>query len=387
MDGVETPVKTPVDTPVITPEPKKNKSKLEVLVDFKKLLEKNGWTVSEDRLEALFSEISGNITVDDGKMSLTKIKLDQSKDKQEIKIFPKKKIFVEKYNYNFDFNDVFFAEIVKNFENPKLFKPFGDEQHQLGTKFFDIVGLVIKSDGLYAQIELNSLGMQAIRDREYSYISPQWGKRTDTEGHIYTNVLMAITLTNIPALEGELPTLQEQITLMKGKKMDFDKKLIELSTRLDGFKLQGEVDPAAVMAVLQEAVAMVDALKTKLAEAVMGKEQAEEAAGEVQAELTKIKAEAEASETEFYFETAIKEGRIMPAEEESLKKLYSLDKKAVKDLVGMRDIKSDDGIKLSSSVKNDNEFKLDKIDFEIMTDRGLDPQNKEHVKMYVDANK
>jgi hypothetical protein len=363
---------------------KKRKNKMEVLIDFKKNLERNGWSIGDDKLERLFMELQEQIAdAEEPKMSLEKVKLDQSKDKHEIRIFPKKKIFVEKYNYKFDFSEKFFDEIMANFEDPKLFKPFGDEQHKLGVKFFDIVRLLKKNDGLYAEIELNQLGFQAIKDRQYSYISPQWGKRTDTDGVKRNNVLMAITLTNIPALEGELPTLQEQITLTKGKKMDFDKKLIELSTRLDGFKLQGEIDPAAVMTVLQDAIVMIDELKAKLVEVTGAKDQAEDMAEEAQAELMKIKKEAEQKETDFYFETAIKEGRILPAEEDKLRRLYTLDKSAVVELVGLRESKEDNEVKLSSNAKND--FKLEKDDYEIMRERGFDPNNKEDVKKYLEA--
>jgi hypothetical protein len=97
----------------------------------------------------------------------------------------------------------------------------------------------------------------------------------------------------------------------------------------------------------------------------------------------KIKKEAEQKETDFYFETAIKEGRILPAEEDKLRRLYTLDKSAVVELVGLRESKEDNEVKLSSNAKND--FKLEKDDYEIMRERGFDPNNKEDVKKYLEA--
>ena len=166
--------------------------------------------------------------------------------------------------------------------------------------------------------------------------------------------------------------------------MELEKKMVELSARMDGFKLQGEIDPAAVMAVLQEAVTMIDELKMKITEVMGEKEVAEEEAEMVKSELSKIKVENEAKETEAYFELAIKDGKILPVEAEQFKKLYTLDKNAVKELIEKREVREE--TKLSGNAEM-NGFKLDKIDYEIMAERGLDKNNKDHVKAYIDANK
>jgi hypothetical protein len=55
--------------------------------------------------------------------------------------------------------------------------------------------------------------------------------------------LWAITLTNIPALEGELPQLQEQIKLTKGEKlknMTLESRMIALNTKKSTIALTGE---------------------------------------------------------------------------------------------------------------------------------------------------
>jgi len=362
------------------PAEKKPKDKYQIMADIKKLLEKNNFKCTDETLEKLFAELQESGI----EMSLQKVKLDKGAEKQIIKLFPRKKVFVEKYQYKFNFDDLFFNEIIDNFENPKLFKPFGDEQHQLGIKFFDITRLFAQEDGLYAEIELNNIGMEAIRNREYSYISPQWGQRVDTEGHSYKNVLMAVTLTNIPALEGELPTLQEQIQLSRERKMEFEKRIIELSAKVGGFKLAaGEVDPMAVMKVLEEAVAMIDELKAKIVEVTGAGQAAEEAAEMAKKELSEIKAAQEKKDTDIFFESAIKDGKMLPVEESHMRKLYALDKVAVSEILNLRNGAEDS--KLSANVETST--KLDKLDMEIMKERGMDAKNPAHVQMYLDAVK
>jgi hypothetical protein len=57
----------------------------------------------------------------------------------------------------------------------------------------------IPSEGLYAQIELTDLGVEAIRNKHYGYISAEtWDEYTDSTGQTFENVVSGAALTNTP---------------------------------------------------------------------------------------------------------------------------------------------------------------------------------------------
>jgi hypothetical protein len=375
-----------IEEKVNEPKRQDRKNKFEVINEFIKLLKKNQFVIKQEKLEALFLEMQ-----EDGmpSMSLSLVALDPTKRKQKIKIFPKKEVFIEKYQKKFSFDDKFFQEVHENFYRESLFKPFMDEQHQLGIKFAGITNVYIESDGLYIELELNELGYDAIKNNKYSYISPQWGQRTDTDGKTYKNVLMAVTLTNIPALEGEIPTLQDQIQLeknltVKEKKMDKEvlKKAFELSTKIDGFKLEGEMDPDMIKTVITDAITLIDGLKEQLSALVVENEEMKEKVEEQAGEMSKIKKSVEEKETNDFFEKAVELGKIEVKDVEEFKKLYALDKVAVKKIIDSK--KENDMKQLSSSFANDN--KLEAIDIAIMKERGLNSNSKEDVDKYLSWN-
>lgn len=147
---------------------------------------------------------------DDGALSATETE-------QSILIFPRRKVFIQKYNEWCEFGDLFFDTVIENFHNPALFKPFIDEQHDQGVSFGDINDIYKASDGLRCKVRLNSLGIQAIKDRQYKYVSPWIENLKDSNGSMHKNVLCSVSLTNIPALLGTVPQLQEQMALEYGK--------------------------------------------------------------------------------------------------------------------------------------------------------------------------
>jgi hypothetical protein len=352
-------------------EPKKPKSKLELLSEFKKQLEKNGYSLEDEKLESLLQHIglTGNLPQLD--RFSNSVKLDKSAPVQIIQVFPKKKCYFEKYDKYVDFNDELFDQMILNFNNPKLFKPYMDVDHKLEEKNADILDLFKKPDGLYAKIQLNDLGLENIKNNKYSYISPEWGPRTDTEKKLHNNVLWAVTLTNIPAFEGELPKLQEQMKLTKKKgNIMLNTRLMKLASEMDKLNFKNTIKLADTPedtqsnpidpAIIEEAIMMINDLSMKLKEAIGQKEQAEE---QVQ-EMTK---KAEEKEMNTFIEEAIKCGKIEAKDQEIYIKLWKTNKEDVKALIDSKPENTQQ--RLSLSAKQDSQG-LEKNDYEIMDKQG-----------------
>lgn len=346
---------------------KPTKSKLELLADFKKQLEKNGFIISDQKLEELLQVIQMGGVPQLRKLN-QEIKLSGNPN-QVIKVFPRKKCYFEKYEESIDFNEKFFDDVINNFNNPKLFKPYIDEDHNLEEKYAEIIQLEKREDGLYAHIELNTIGLDAIKNNKYSYISPEWGDRVDTEKKLHKNVLWAVTLTNIPAFEGELPRLQDQMKLKKNKgAKKMSKRLISLAADMKKLDFNTELqDGGDNTAVIEEALAMIQELAAKLQEALGAKDQAEEQMEETQAQLATIKKDNEEKEMNDFFEDAVKKSKIEPHEVDTLKELYKLDKCKVRTLIeGKKEIENKQKT-LSAKSNGDG---LEALDYEIMEKQG-----------------
>lgn len=330
---------------------------------------------------------------------------------QEIMILPKKEVYIEKYKRKVNFDDVMFNEIISNFNNVKLSKPFMDDMHKLGISFADITGLTNKSNGLYAKIELNDLGMEAIKDKRFSYISPLVSPKVDTEGKEHNNVLWAVTLTNVPALEGEIPKLQDQLQLSRDSiksdirelknKFKFAKynfinsegsmNYKELLAKIEGkvsstLSLENGVAPDVVTELLNMAKDLVG----KLEEALSGKEEAEgkadtaeKVAMEATTELSKIKDASKASEKDLFFKEVVKSGQVEMKELELMKEHYDNNEKFVKDLILTRPKK--EAGQMSSSLELEKSG-LSKEDEFIMKDTGYDVSKPEEVQKYKEIN-
>lgn len=384
------------------------KSKIDILSSIKKLIEKNGYAISDEKILEMFGVIEEkNLT----RLSISKIKkLDSRKNIHEIKVFPKKTVYIEKYDEHINFNDKLFTEMISAFKNPKLFKPYVDEDHQLGEKFADVIDIYTKEDGLYAKIELNEKGKNVIKNNIYSYISPEWGDRTDTDGDTHKNVLWAITLTNIPALEGENPKLQEQIKLSKktgGKYMTLTQKLANLEGKVSNYKLQEEpmMMPPEIMEAIQmikDAIAKIDELTMQNQEiveekeaALAQKEVAEKLAEKYKGDLDTIEAEKSAKEKENFFETVVKDGQLEASEVEDFKLMYDKNEEIVRKLLTSRNKKNDNGDQKTTTTLDKNngdlfeydgkKYKLTNEDYFIMKERKLNRNKPEDVEKYIEA--
>lgn len=94
-------------------------------------------------------------------------------------------------------------QIKENFEKGyPHYKPFLNIDHVVNEKFGDIVGVEVKEDGLYVEIELNEEGTKLIKDKKYEYLSAELDMAyVDRKtGDIIGPVLLGAALTNRPAM-------------------------------------------------------------------------------------------------------------------------------------------------------------------------------------------
>jgi phage I-like protein len=383
--------------------PQEKKSKIEILNQIKKLIEKNGYAISDEKILEMFGVIQ------EGKGYLTKLNRKLDKNTHEIKVFPKKTVYIEKYDEYINFDDKLFGEMIDSFNCPKLFKPYIDEDHQLGEKYADIIDLYIKPDGLYAKVQLNEKGINAIKNNIYSYISPEWGDRTDTDGDLHKNVLWAITLTNIPALEGENPKLQDQIRnlskkLYGGNRMDLRNKLSNLEGRVSNYKLQDEapVMPPEIMEAIQmikDAVAKIDELtqinqqqEEQMANIAAEKEVAEKLAEDYKTKFDTIEAQKKEAEKEAFFTDVVSNGQLEAGEVEDWKLQYDKSKDFVVKILTSKPKKELGTQKTTTSLSGKNEdevivngkkIKLTQEDYDIMAAQKFDRYKPQDVERYV----
>lgn len=321
-----------------------------------------------------------------------RIKLSNTDEIQTIKVFPLKKVYVQKYEKYIDFNDQFFTALIDNYNQPTLSKPYGDKEHNLQEKYFDIVDVFKDYEnekfgpGLYAKIRLNEKGKKVIKENEYSYISPEVGPKVDTNGKRFNNVLWAITLTNIPALETENPTLQEQVQLIKFTKKEIAEMLIDYKKAIESFELKlsnDNVKPEDSKNVI-DAGAMKTVLDTlKLAVKDIDKLTEEKKAMteknlELSKKLTGIEKEKLEKEKEDFFSGVLEKGQLEPGDLDDWKAQYDKDKDFVIKVLSKRDEKNDSNVKMTSSQQekaNGLGLKLSNDDLEVLKEMNIDINN------------
>lgn len=393
-------------------KPPKLKSKLEILNDIKKMIEKNNFSISDDVILSLYEQMGEKAIetfnqmckVENEKKNVFTLDFNVSEVQlnkvHTIKIFPVKRIYVEKYDQWIDLNDKLFDKLISNSKSPALFQPFGDAEHERGKNHFDILRLhknFNREPGLFADVRFTPRGYEAVKNRDYKYISPDWGDRTDTDKNLHVDTLTAIALTNTPAMEGDVKTIQEQIQLSKsiqgGLKMPKLIKTWTLEKKLDFMQgqLQGDA-PTIDPAVIGEALSLIQEVAMKLEESLGAnealKEENQELAKvnkEVIGELAETKSAVLTKECNEFLDKAVEKGQIPSSEtlRERYIKRYLLNKEDVIAEIG--EFKESNNFQLTSSRKGDS-IQLSKDDIEIMKNSKLDPNKKEDVQRYLDIN-
>ena len=172
-------------------------------------------------------------------------------EEQEILVLPYGKYFLQ--GEWIEFTGEMLDEMIQNYNNENLVKPFIDRNHEKKESYGDILELKKSKEGLKARIQLNTAGKELIKDRQYRYISPWFGSFTDPQGFEHQYVLFSISLTNIPALQ-MLPELQEQMALeillgINNKEKEKMEKIKEIYAKIKNsgkikfdFEFEGEED-------------------------------------------------------------------------------------------------------------------------------------------------
>jgi|GEM_PF-4011357 len=344
------------------------------------------WTVDEikDWLEKNKIKYIG---IEEAKKEMERIfetKIKATKDKQKILTLPRGKFYIEKYDEIIEFNDEIFNDIINNFKDESLSKPFIDLNHKYEESYGDIVDMSIEEEGLYTYWILNEKGIELIKNKQYKYISPAIYDIKDTKGELHKNVLIAVTLTNVPALLGALPQLQEQLQLSYFEKTEGGKRMDSVKLELG---LETNVNEAIVLNRVKELKNELDnskkeleAIKKELSEIKVQKEKAEKVATELGSELEAIKQEQLKKEAEEVIKKAIELGQYNPKLYELKVNQYLKDKETVlKELEILP--KNESSQKTSSQAIND--FQVDEKTKIQMERAGLDWKNKEDYLIFV----
>ena len=225
-------------------------------------------------------------------------KVPEEKLIQEIIICELKSAFIQKYGKELPFTTKYFDEIIENFGNPALSNPKLIANHDgESVKYADIIGLRYDDKWLYAKIKLNYNGYMSLSRGDFDYVSPHFGKQVDTDRRTYNNTLIETSLTNFPALCGDLPSLPEQIKLSKGNAMDALKKLIEYFTqKVSSYKLsKNDTEKATSLAIDPS---MLDGILTGLKDIATQLETLISGKAESDAQVAASKTELETKKTE-----------------------------------------------------------------------------------------
>jgi phage I-like protein len=152
---------------------------------------------------------------DEALILLQKSEVEPTDQAQWLLTFPRGKWYIQKLGKELVMDDAFYSQIAKAYDAKTLSKPKIDKDHEFKQSYGDILGYKIDDVGMWFNVKLNDAGIALVKGREYSYISPAWGQAIDTRKQSFPSKLMAISLTNFPAFEGELKPLQDSIQLSK----------------------------------------------------------------------------------------------------------------------------------------------------------------------------
>lgn len=318
---------------------------------------------------------------------MEKFELESTKEIQDILIFPRGKFFIEHLDDWIEFNDDFFNEILASFADENLAKPFIDKNHEKGESFGDIEELYIADDGLHAKIKLNEKGVELIKGREYRYISPWFGSFTDTQGQEHKWVLFSVSLTNIPALSGELPELQEQIQLEAKRMEKFKKQFAKLGKvafenkwiELEAFETDEDI--INLLETVYSKLSELQELSTKIEQVLQEKTEMEKQLNKTKEELANLEQanlEKEARET---IKLAIEQGKYPASLFELKVEQYKRNKEDIVKELSL--IPAKQKATATSSVST----QLSEDDIRIMEMAKLDPQNPKDIELYLKNKK
>lgn len=311
---------------------------------------------------------------------LSGVKIKPTEKEQWIRVFPNGTYYISKYGKDVVFDKTFFTDIANAFDTEALSRPKIDKDHEFKTSYGDILEYKIQDDGMYFRIMLNAKGVELVKNKEYSYISPAWGKTTATDKREFFNRLLAVSLVNFPALEGALPQLQEQLALSsfdlveakiqkEVKKMDLNKLSTELGLNVDASE--------------DSFVDSVKALKAGLVAKETELKAAADTAIALGQEIKTMKEEVLKKEATEKVKEWITLGKIHPAVQDIVINRYILSKEETEKELSLIPDNQYDGKKSVSH----SEVGIDADTEKLMLAAKLDPKNKEDVEIFAAMRK
>lgn len=338
--------------------------------------EKQRYAVAESQWEGTDRYAS---QAEDGAWMLSANTVKATDKAQWIKVFPNGTYYISKYGKDVVFDSKFFKDIAGAFDAEVLSKPKIDKDHKFEMSYGDILGYEIRKDGMYFNIQLNEKGLELVKNKEYSYISPAWGKTIATDKTEYLNRLLAVSLVNFPALEGNLPALQEQLSLSKFELVQEKQKEVK---RMDLKKLSAEFglnEDASIDSVYDSVVA----LKADNAKKIEDLKKAEDTAITLGNELKALKEDTLLKEAKGKISEWIKLGKIVPAVQEIWEKRYVLSKEETEKEMSLIPDQTYNG--KQSGVVADGTLDAD-IEAKMLKAK-LDPKNPEDVAAFKATHK
>jgi hypothetical protein len=373
--------------------PEKELSELDKLAKIKTYLEKFGYTLDDSFIGQIMEHIKIKpVSLErDGqtihiKMLDSIVHGDQqvlpTGGDQWILVFPRGKHYIQKEDTWLDFNDAFFGQIADAFDDDRLTKPFIDKNHEYQESFGNITSYNIDDAGMHFQVKLNNAGIDLVRSEQYKYISPSFGPMVDTTKTPHENVLLAVSLTNIPALMATIPSLQDQLTNLENKIKGEKNMFHELTSILN---LQDGASESTIAAAIQsmmdsgqEKDAIIAELKAELEKLQADMAEKDAVMQEQGDELTKLKTEQATVEAEKVVDKAIELQQFHPAVRDIKIKAYLSDKDAVLQEIAL--LPKKDTVQLSGNTPNSSD--LTTLDYQIMDNLGLDRNKPEDVQLY-----
>lgn len=322
----------------------------------------------------------------DGCIMLSGEVLKPTDKEQKIKVFPKGSFYVDKYKKDIEFNTGFFGQIASAFNATGLSKPKIDKDHEFKTSFGDINSYDITDDGMYFNIKLNPKGVELVKSGEYNYISPAWGRTKATDKMEYPNRLLAVSLVNFPALEGALPSLQEQLRLSKFEVVQEKKKEakhMELYALAKELGLNSEASIDAIHSEVLVLKSKVTGYETETVALNKKCKDAEDTAIKLSQELKDQKTTELKKEAFEAVKNWVAIGKVHPAVQDIVINRYVLNKE---DTVKEIDL-IPEKVYLGKQAANGDTTGLSEEDSAKMLKAGLDPKDKEDVQIYLSKNK
>lgn len=293
---------------------------------------------------------------------------------QKIKVFPKGKVFIEKYGKEFDFSDSFLNEVLINLKNSNIPSVKMDKDHEYKENYAEFRNPEINDDGLYMEIRLNKSGVELVKNKVYTSISPSFGSYTDTKGNEYSNVLFAVSLTNFPALGNEVKPLAEQLELSNKKKQEAYKMGV-VNVEL-GLKAE------ASEAITLEAV---KALKLELSSKSAKITELENKSIELSKQLQAIEAEKLEKEAVAEIDKNIELGKVHPAVREIWINRYKTNKAEVELELSKLPEKSSEIKTAGNGIANNIELSVD--DETNMVAMNLNPKERSDREIWFEAKR